>query len=227
MTDQKIPETQPEPKWFIDEGIPGAGERPEWLQEKYKTVADLARSNQELEKKIGTAPEEYDVSNSKFIDAEYGPFQDFLSLAREKKVPKEVVDKMMDSFDKYMDEFSPDMNEEVTKLGENAKERIQLLNNWAKANLSDDSFHALTGSLRTAEAIKALEELRGKFMTDSTMVPNGNDSGVGEGASLEDVKNEMATNLDKYKSDPNYRKEIQGKLEVAARRSGYVDKVGG
>src|SRR5436190_549830 len=116
MTDEVI---EQQPSWFIDEGIPGIGERPSWLGEKFKSAADLAKSYGELEKKFRTEPENYDLSKSKYLDPEYGPIQDMLSLAREKKVPKEVIDKMQDSFDKYMDEFSTDYNEEVQKLGEN------------------------------------------------------------------------------------------------------------
>lgn len=214
------------PSWFIDEGIPGIGDRPSWLNDKFKTAADLAKSYHELEKKVGTAPEEYDISNSKFIDHEYGPFQDFLALAKEKRVPKEVVDKMVDSFDKYMDEFSIDYSEEAKKMGENANERLATLDNWAKANLSEASYEGLIGSLRTAESIKALEELRGKMMSNNTMVPNGNDASSTNVATLDEIKAELTSNLEKYKTDSGYRKDLQARLELASKNSNYVDKMG-
>ena len=56
------------PSWFIDEGRAGVGERPSWLSDKFKTAADMAKSYSELEKKFGTAPEEYDFSKARFID---------------------------------------------------------------------------------------------------------------------------------------------------------------
>ena len=227
MTDENLNQNAPAPSWFIDEGIPGVGDRPTWLPDKYKTVADLGKAYSELHKKYGEAPEEYDFSKSKYIDPDYVPFQELKDLAKEKRVPKEVVDKMLNSFDMYMDEFRTDFNEEVKQLGDNAEERINTLDNWAKANFSKDSYEALTGSLKSASAIKALEELRGKFMSSSPQVPNGNDGAIHNSASLDDVKLELSNNLAKYKSDPDYRKDIQRRLEVAAKNApGFVDKVG-
>jgi hypothetical protein len=228
MTEEVITSTETpiEPSWFIDDGIPGSGDRPAWLHEKFKTAADLAKSYHELEKKVGTAPDEYDISNSKFLDADYEHIQDFLKLAKEKRVPKDVVDKMVDSIDKYMNEFTIDYHEEAKKLGDNAKERLTVLDNWAKANLSEASYHALTHNLKNADAIKALEELRSKMMSNNVVVPNGNAGGADNGASLEDLKTELSNNLAKYKSDPNYRRDLQGRLEVAAKASNIIDKVG-
>jgi len=214
------------PSWFIDEGIPGIGDRPDWLSEKFKSAADLGKSYAELEKKFSTVPEEYDLSKSKFIDADYGPFQDFLALAREKRVPKDVVDKMVDSFDRYLDEFSSDPTEELKKLGDNAADRLATLDNWAKANLSKDSYNALTTNLKSADAIKALEELRGKMMSGNTMVPSGNDAASTNVATLDDLKAELTNNLEKYKTDEKYRKDIRTRLEHAAKSSNYIDKSG-
>lgn len=223
--------TEPEstivtPTWFIDKDVPGVGDRPQWLSDKFKTVADLASSYSELEKKFSASPEEYDLSKSKFLDADYEPIQDFLRLAKDKRVPKDVVDKMVDSFDKYMDEFSVDYTEEVKKLGDNAKERLTTLDNWAKANLSGDAYLALTSNLKNADAIKALEEIRGKMMSNTTMVPGGNDAANMNIISLEELQTELSNNLAKYKTDPAYRKDLQGRLELAAKTSNFIDKSG-
>lgn len=214
------------PSWFIDEGVPGQGDRPSWLNEKFKSAADLAKSYHELEKKVGQAPDEYDISSSKFLDADYVPIQELLQLAKDKRVPKEVMDKMVDSLDKYMDEFSIDYTEEAKKLGDNAKERLTTLDNWAKANLSDDSYVALTSNLKSANAIKALEELRGKMMSNTPTIPNGNDSSASNVATLADIQAELSNNLAKYKEDPKYRADIQGRLELASKNSNFVDKSG-
>lgn len=218
--------SQVEPSWFIDENLPGVGDRPSWLPEKFKTVADLSKSYSELEKRVGVPPENYDFTKSKFLDADYAPFQELQTLAKEKRVPQEFIDGMLSSIDKYMDEFTVDMNEEMKKLGENGQERVKTLDNWAKANLSQNAYEALTGSLTNAESIKALEELRGRMMSDTTQIPNDNGT-VASAASLDDVKMELSNNLQKYKTDDAYRKDIQRRLEVAARNApGYVDKVG-
>lgn len=220
-------ETPAPPSWFIDEGVPGVGDRPSWLHEKFKTTADLAKSYHELEKKVGTVPDDYDFSKSKYLDPDYVPFHELKQVAKDKRVPQEVIDKMLESVDKYMDEFSIDDNEEIKKLGDNAQERLTTLNNWAKANLTQDSYDALTNNLRSAESVRALEELRNKFMSTATQVPNGNDGATHNTATLDDIKLELSNNLAKYKSDPVYRKDLQSRLEVASKNAGgYIDKMG-
>jgi len=215
------------PTWFIDEGIPGTGPRPAWLPEKFKNVSDLGKSFTELEKRLGHVPEEYDFKKSKNLNPEYAPFVELQQLAKEKRTPKDVIDKMIESVDKFIDETKIDPAKELAKLGDNGKERLELVDNWAKANLSKESFEALANGPRTAESIKALEELRGKMMSSNPTIPNGNGTGTSPVASLEDIKMEINTNLAKYKSDPKYREDLQNRLAIAAKNTpGFVDKVG-
>lgn len=212
------------PKWWVDEKTPGTGDRPEWLPEKFKSVSELGKNYQELEKRLGYVPDKYDFSKSQYLDPDYEPFHELQEFAKSKRVPAEVMDKMIESVDKYMSEFSIDPNEEVQKLGENGKERLKILNNWAKANLSNDSYSALTSHLRTAEGVKALEELRNKMMTNTQNIPSGNDdSGKGQ-PTLAELQEELNNNLQKYKTDPKYRKDITSRLEIAAKQSTFVDK---
>ena len=167
------------------------------------------------------------LQKSKFLDPDYVPFQELKAAAKEKRVPQEFIDKMIESVDKYVDEFRTDSDEEIKKLGDNARERVVTLDNWAKANLSKEAYEGLTSTLTNAESIKALEELRGKMMSNTTQVPNNQGNVNGGGQSLDDVKMELQNNLQKYKSDENYRKDIQKRLEVAAKNTpGFVDKVG-
>jgi hypothetical protein len=226
MTDEAtLPTEQPQPTWFIDHEVPGIGERPSWLSDKFKTVADLAKSYSELEKKVGMAPEDYSP-NSKYIDPDYAPFQDFLSLAKEKRVPKDVVDKVVESVDKYLDEFAIDPEEEIKELGSNAKERLTVLDNWAQANLSKDSYEALTNSLTNAKSIKALEEIRSKMMSNNAVIPPGNEAVNTNVMSVDDLQKELQLNHKKYKEDETYRRDWQGRLAVAAKSSNYIDKMG-
>lgn len=227
MTDEN--QNNDQPKWFIDENVPGVGDRPAWLHDRFKTAAELAKSYTELEKRLSNVPENYDLSKSKYIDPEYKGFEKLKQVAKEKRVPQEVMDTMLESIDGYMDEYSTNPDEEMKKLGENAQERLQTLNNWAKANLSKDSFEALTTNLNRADTIKALEELRGKMMNNNVVVPNGNTNAGSGHASLDDLKMELSNpaNLEKYKTDDKYRKDYQSRLEVAAKNApGYVDKIG-
>lgn len=221
------PAAAPTP-WFIDEERAGEGERPSWLSDKFKTAADMAKSYSELEKKFSTPPDEYDLTKSKFIDADYEPFQEFAKYAKDKRVPADVVDKMLETYDKYFDEFTTDYSEETKKLGDNAKERLTTLDNWAKANLSEGSYEALTSNLRSADSIRALEELRGKMMNSNTIIPAGNDDGKSAQATFDEIKGELndPANLKKFKEDPKYQKDWRSRLEMASKNSGFIDKVG-
>ncbi len=202
------------PSWYWDSNTPGQGERPEFLPEKYKSVADVAKAYKELESRLGTAPKEYDFSKGQaWMEPEYEPFQQMAEFARSKHVPQEVMDKFLDSVGLYLDEFRTDLNEEKAKLGENATERLQKLNNWAKSNLSEKAFMALTAGMRTAEQIEALEEIRNKMLNNSTMVPGGNGNAAASGMTIEEYRSELNANYNKFKTDPAYRKEMERKLE--------------
>jgi hypothetical protein len=120
---------------------------------------------------------------------------------------------MLSAVGKYMDEFNIDYDAEKQALGDKADERLEILNNWAKSNLSENSFYALTSNLRTADAVLALEELRSKMLGQNTVIP-GNEQSQSDGVhTLEDLQLEMIQNIDKYKTDPKYRREITAKIE--------------
>ena len=214
-----------EPSWWIDEGMPGAGDRPEWLPEKFKSVADAAKSYTELEKRVGSAPKDYDISKGEsWIDADFAPFQDMLEHAKSKHVPQDVIDSMLESVGSYLNEFNIDYSKEREKLGPNADERLNVLENWAKANFSQDTFDALTNNMRTADAIKAIEEVRAKMNANTTNIPSNNMDAAASMPNMQDIQAELNRNLDKYKTDPAYRRELQAKMEMAAKGAGYEDK---
>jgi hypothetical protein len=208
------------PSWYWDDNTPGVGERPQFLPEKYKSVADVAKAYKELESRLGTAPKEYDFSKGDgWIEPDYEPFIEMAEFAKSKHVPQEVMDKFLGTVGLYLEEFRTDLNEEKAKLGENASERLQVLNNWAKANLSEKAFQTLSSGMRTAEAIEALEEIRSKMIGGNTLVPNGNASVTQAGLTMEEYRSELHSNYAKYKTDPAYRKEMERKLEnIVGRR---------
>ena len=60
---------------------------------------------------------------------------------------------------------------------------------------------------------------------NNTQIPNSNSiDNVANAPSLQDIQAEMNMNIDKYKSDPIYRKEMLGKMELAARAAGMQDR---
>jgi len=210
--------------WNWDKSTPGTGERPDWLPAKYKSAEDVAKAYSELQKKLGSAPDKYDWSQGQnWVDPDYTPFLEMEDVFRSKNVPQEAFDSMLGTVGKFLDEFKIDMEEEKSALGEDAKERLMTLNNWAKANFSDDTYHAITENMRTASAVKAIEEMRIKMIDGNTTIPTGNEAPT-PAYTVDDVTREMQENLTKYKEDPKYRAEIQSKFNKISGSSGYVDK---
>ena len=215
----------PEASWWISEGNPGVGDRPEWLPEKFKSAADVAKSYSELEKRVGSAPKEYDISKAEsWMDPAYEPFQEMMEYAKQKHVGQDVFDKVMESVTKYLDEFNIDYAEERTKLGDKAEERLGLLDNWAKSNFSEETYLALSNSIQTAYVIIALEEVINKMNSNTTVVPNSNHEMNKDIPTMQDIQSEMNKNLARYKTDSAYRRELLGKMEMAAKASGFSDK---
>lgn len=216
-----------EPTWWMDSDTPGVGDRPEFLPEKFKSVADMGKSYSELEKRLGNAPKEYDFSKGEsWADPEHEAFKELADFAKTKNVPQEVMDKVMTSVGAYFDGFKPNMDNEREKLGENANEKLETLNNWAKANLSEDAYYALTGSLKTAEAVQAMEEVRQLMLDNNTTIPGSGDASTTTTLTREEVDSELQLNFQKYKEDPTYRAEIKAKFAKVATSSNYSEKLG-
>jgi hypothetical protein len=208
-------QSAPEPTWWWDKDTPGDGERPEWLPGKYKSVEDTAKAFKELEKRLGSAPDKYDWSKgSGWIDEAYEPLQEMAEFAKSNHVPQAVFDKMLESVGTYLDEFNTDYEAEKAALGENAESRLKTVDNWAKANFSEDAYGSIIGNLRTAGDVKAIEEIRAKMIDNNTKIPTGNE--VAEAPlDMEAVQTELNANIKKYETDKAYRAEIEAKIRKA------------
>jgi len=209
------PTERTEPSWWWDDNTPGNGDRPEYLPEKFKRVSDIAKAYKELEQRIGSAPSEYDLSKGEsWIEPDYEPFMEMAEYAKSRHVPQDVMDKMLESVGKYLDEFKTDPMVEIEKLGGDAKDRLKKLNNWARSNLSEQTFAVLSAHMKTADAIQALEEIRGKMMSSETRIPSNNESSTESSYNMDDWRSELNSNLDKYKTDKKFRDDMQRKLEM-------------
>jgi gas vesicle protein len=212
-------------EWFLDEQTPLEFDRPEWMPEKFKSVQDMARGYQSLEQKLGSAPAEYSLEKAEsWLDSSYEGVQTMLEVAKEKRVPQEVLDTMFQVTGDYLSQYRVDYDKEKEKLGKDAKERIERVEDWAKSNLSESAFNALTNSLDTADGVMAVEELRNLYMNNQSQIPSSNEQQIAPSYTVDDVRTEIEENLDKYKSDSQYRAQLQAKLEKVSKDSGYIDK---
>ncbi len=224
---EPITENQnPEPRWFIDEGVGGQGDRPAWFPEKFKTVKDAMNSLTELEKKLGTAPvNDYDFGeHAESFDKDHEAFKELTAFAKEKRVPQEVFTKMLDSVSKYAQSLIPSIEAEKAKLGQDADKRVEVLTNWVRANLSEKAADALTSNLVTADTILAMEEMRSKVMSNN-VVPNGSVQNSAPTDTVASLQKEYQDNIGKIQTDSAYRADWQRRANLAAKQEGnYVEK---
>lgn len=201
--------------WFYDENKPGEGERPEWLKEKYKSIADQAKAYNEIEKKLGKfqgAPEEYDLSipeKPDFSFEEGDPVLDeFLSFAKESNASQEFVTKALEQYVKAQEFYAPDPQVEMEKLGVNAKAEVSQLTEWANQRLNKEEFETFKGLVTTAESFRVIQKLRRVTTSQNeTAVTNNTKSEpqISERQLLEMIGDP------KFNTDPLYRKEVEAK----------------
>ncbi len=222
MMDVPAPEVVPaiEPKWYLDEGIPGIGDRPDYLEPKYKTMADQARSYKDLQKALGAtsgSPDEYDFGNFKdVIDIGNQHLQEYVNYAKQNRISQEAFNKTLDTFVNYQKSFQPNMSEEVAKLGPDGAMKIDTVRRWAENNLSEQAIQTVGKIATSAEVINFLDEMR-QFQFHASQQPPGSTSNAGDFTPLTvaEVEAEMQQNYKLYNSDPRYRAEIQRKFEQA------------
>lgn len=203
------------------EGFAGQGERPDYLEPKYKTMADQAKAYKDLQKAFGAlsgAPEQYDVTPFlQSIDVENPNIKDYMSWARENRISQDAFNKTVETFIAYDKSKQIDLNAEKSKLGPNADQRIETVKNWLENNFSQKTLDAWSSVSNKAEVIEFLDELRQYDYHQSSQppAPQGIDSSQFKPLTVEEVRTEMQTNYKKYRDDANYRDEINRKFKQA------------
>jgi len=171
-TETEIPSYVPEKFWNND------------LKEI--NVEELGASYKALEKKLGqrteelagtireevladisgNAPEKYEMQMPELpdgvhidVDAEQPLLKWWEETARSKGLSNEDFNKGIDAFVQNEIAGLPDKDTQINLLGENAVQRIESADLWAKKNLSENSYTAIANMVSTADGIKAIEEI--------------------------------------------------------------------
>jgi len=218
---QDQPVSQPEGNqeapatWYFDENLPGTGDKPDWLIDKFKTAADQAKAFVEAEKRLGAfkgAPEEYtleiddpELKDVKF-DKENPVLQEFLKTAKEQNVSQEFVETLLKTHAKMQKMQMPNFEKEMEKLGVNGKQDLQLLLQWGSNNLTKDELQTFKGMVRTAEDVRVFEKIR-RIATRAETQPSNQRTHV---ESAEKVK--RLVHDPRYETDPVFREEVRAKL---------------
>lgn len=232
QTEQMTTEEAP---WYWGEGVPGQGDKPEWLSDKYKTVQDQARGYKELMKthqeKMGGfvgAPEEgYQLPEG----AEDGnPLIGMLSdIGSKYNMNQDMFNELIEQYDSVVAQYEEQsmaqkeerIKGELTKLGDNAQARLKNIADYASANFDQESAEELINMATTAKGVEILEGLiagtkPSKVASPEKTAPAQKDA-MEEMRSLQFATNEQGQRL--IDVDPHHRakyRELVKKLSQSA-----------
>lgn len=217
--DDPTPDTNPDnnaqivPEWFYDEDQPGEGEKPEWLSDKYKSVAEQAKAYKGLEKKIGNfqgAPEEYNLDFKEELGVEINPddplMDKFIQFSKENNVSQDFFGKMMGMYVEAIESATPDPKKEMEKLGVHAEEEIKVLAQWASNNLSREDYEQFKGMMNTAENVKLFNKIR-TLSTSSPVAKEKASTNTENEAQIRKMVHDP-----RFETDEMYRKMVEQKL---------------
>lgn len=206
--------TLSEGEFFLSEGIKGVGDQPEWYKaDKYKSVAEQAKAYTELEKKFGGftgAPKDgyqpYEGVESD--DALWGELVEFGTKQNMSQAAMNEAWELLTAQEQAIEEVS--VETEMAKLGDNAVERIKVVEQYMKNNLDGDTYEELRYAVNSAESVQLIEALikstaPAKLPIDGYIQPGG--------ITWPDIEAEM---FKKHESgqmlravDPNHEAKIQ------------------
>ena len=152
-----------EGEYFLSDGIKGVGDQPEWYKaDKYKSVAEQAKAYTELEKKFGGftgAPKDgyalYDGVESD--DALWGELVEFGNSTNMSQSALNQAWELLTAQEQAIEEVS--VEAEMAKLGDNAVERIKVVEQYMKNNLDADTYEELRYAVNSAESVQLIEAL--------------------------------------------------------------------
>lgn len=215
-SDQAVAATEKE--WFFADGIKGAGAPPEYFNSaKYKTLADQAKAQRELEKKLGSftgAPEQYKAPEG--IMLQESRLQKLTEFGKKHNMSQEAWEELVKDEDSAEEaEFESYIKEQKEAIGQDADKRIANISAWAKANLDEQGFNELKEAAVSATAFKVIERLIS--MTRQAPLPKPGQDTSTAGITAESVR-AMHNELDsqgkrKYDIDPDHRKKVKAAYE--------------
>jgi len=154
--------TLAEGEYFLSDNIKGIGEKPEWYKaDKYKSVAEQARAYTELEKKFGGftgAPKDgyelYDGVESD--DALWAELVEFGTANNMNQSALHQAWELLTAQEEAVEQVS--VEEEISKLGPNAAERITTVEQLMRNNLEPELYEKYRDVVTSAIMIEFIED---------------------------------------------------------------------
>jgi hypothetical protein len=190
------------------------------LGSRTEDLSKQIREDLEMEK-LKSAPEEYKVNLPELpenvdvtVSDEMEIVQWWKDTAKKNGLSQEQFDQGVEMFVNNAIATLPDMNAEMQKLGDNAKERVEAAELWSKKNLSPESYQTFSSVASTAEGVKVIEEIM-KMTKDSPMPSTPTQVSVAP--NLQDLKSMIndPRYYDSNRRDPAYVKRVEELFEKA------------
>jgi hypothetical protein len=191
LLDQASP-TLNEGEYFLSEGIKGAGDMPEWYNpSKYKSVSEQAKAYTELEKKFGgfTGAPKDGYSGPEGIESDDVLLSELTEFANNTNMSQDAFNdawQLLSTQGEVAEEYNQE--QELSKLGDNAQQRIKTVEGFMKNNMSADDFESARSLVTSAESVQLIEML--VKATAPTKLPiEGGESPTG--LTWSDIESEM------------------------------------
>jgi len=170
---------------------------------------------EDIEKEqLNKVPKEYELKSPEIpeginlqIDKEMPILQWWEKTARDKGLSQDEYNDGIKAFVDNQISALPSREIEEKELGENAKQRIEAAEMWAKKNFSQSNFDSLANFASTANGVKVIEEMM--KLTKDAPIPE-TETAIEAAPSLADLRSMM--------NDPRYH-------DAAKRDQAYIDKV--
>tara|TARA_R110002126_G_scaffold12985_3_gene55569 strand:- start:4457 stop:5194 length:738 start_codon:yes stop_codon:yes gene_type:complete len=162
LLDQASP-TLSEGEYFLSDGIKGSGETPDWYKaDRYASVAEQAKAYTELEKKFGGfkgAPKD-GYSGPEGIEADDALLGELTEFANKTGMNQDAFNEAWELLS-TQNEVSAEYNQEqeLSKLGDNAHNRIKSVEGFMKNNLDAESYEKARELVTNADTIELVEML--------------------------------------------------------------------
>ena len=185
-------------EYFLADGIKGTGDAPEWLNtEKYKSVAEQAKGYAELSKRFGGfkgAPKD-GYTPPEGVEADDALYQELEAFATKTNMNGDAFQEAWELLS-TQGEVAEEYNQEVelSKLGDNAQERIKTVEGFMKNNLDADTYEQARGLVTNADTIELVELLVKATAPTKLPLEGGTHP---QGLTWSDVEHEM------FKKDDN------------------------
>jgi hypothetical protein len=189
------------------------GSRTEDLSKQIRQDIELERlskSPEEYKVNLPELPENVDVSVSDDMEI----VQWWKETAKSNGLSQEQFDQGVNMFINNAIATLPDINVEMEKLGDTAKERIEAAELWSKKNLSPDAYNTFSSVASTAEGVKAIEEIM--KLTKDSPIPT-TPTQVSVTPDIQDLKSMLndPRYYDSNQRDPAYVKRVEQLFEKA------------